>query len=98
MALQVRAEATRPVTDFLQHVFAKGADAAWILDRDGKVMHGGIVCDDQPEDRTGTICVQPDVPGQYLRSLPSGVEVWPAGRKSDFAGRVLASQEGQAGG
>ncbi len=97
MALQAQAEATRPSIDFLQHVFAKGADAVWILDRDGKVARGGIVCEGQPEDRTGAICVQPDVPGQYLRSLPSGVEVWAAGGRSYFAARVPASQEGQAG-
>ena len=98
MALQVRAEATRPVTDFLQHVFAKGADAAWILDRDGKVVRGGVVCDDQPEDRTGTICARPDVPGQFLRSLPSGVEIWAAGGRSYFAARIPASRQGQSGG
>jgi len=98
LALMARAEAPRPSTDFLQHVFAKGADAVWILDRDGKVTRGGIICDDQPEDRTGAICVQPDVPGQFLRSLPSGVEVWVAGGRSYFAARVPASQESQAGG
>src|SRR2546423_7111852 len=98
MALQAQAEATRRGTDFLQHVFEKGADAVWILDRDGKVVEGGIVCDNQPENRTGAICVQPDVAGQYLRSLPSGVEVWSAGGRSYFAARVSASQESQAGG
>src|SRR5260370_40989596 len=98
MALQARAEATHPGTDFLQRVFAKGADAIWILDRDGKVTRGGIVCDDQPEDRAGAICVQADVPGQDLRSLSSGVEVWTAGGRSYFAARVPASQEGLAGG
>ncbi len=98
MALQAQAEATRPGADFLQQVFAKGADAVWILDRDGKVIRGGIVCDDQAEDRSGAVCVQPDVPGQYLQSLPSGVEVWAAGRRGYFAARVPASQEDQAGG
>src|SRR5882762_8038742 len=87
MALQAQAEATRPSTDFLQRVFAKGADAVWVLDRDGKVIEGGIVCDNQPE-----------VSGQYLRSLPSGVEVWSAGGRRYFAARVPASQEGQARG
>jgi two-component system, NtrC family, nitrogen regulation sensor histidine kinase NtrY len=98
MALQARAEASRPGEDFLQHVLAKGADAVWILDRDGKVTRGGIVCEDQPEDRTGAICTRPDVAGQYLRSLPSGVEVWAAGGKSYFAARVPEKQEGQTGG
>jgi two-component system nitrogen regulation sensor histidine kinase NtrY len=98
LALQALAEANRPGTDFLQHVFARGGDAVWFVDRDGKVLRGGIVCDSQPEDRTGTICVQTDVPGQYLRSLPSGVEVWSAGGRSYFATRVPVVQENQAGG
>src|SRR5438067_5512857 len=98
MALQAQAEATRRGTDFLQYVFEKGADAVWILDRDGKVVKGGIVCDNQPENRTGAICVQPDMAGQYLRSLPSGVEVWSALGRSYFAARVASSQEGQPGG
>src|SRR5438067_449738 len=98
MALQAQAEATRRGTDFLQHVFEKGADAVWILDRDGKVVKGGIVCDNQPENRTGAICVQPDMAGQYLRSLPSGVEVWSALGRSYFADRVASSQESQPGG
>src|SRR5438552_2683323 len=98
MALEAQAEATRPSTDFLQHVFAKGADAVWVLDGNGQVTQGGIVCDDQPEDRAGAICAQPEVSGQYLRSLPSGVEVWSAGGRSYFAARVPASPAGPAGG
>jgi len=98
MALQAQAEAVRPGTDFLQHVFATGVDAVWILDRDGKVIRGGIVCDNQTEDRTGTICVQTDVPGQYLRSLQSGVEVWAAEGRNYFAARVPAGQGGPVGG
>jgi len=98
MALQAKAEATRDSADFLQHVFEKGADAVWILDQNGKVVRGGIVCDNPPENRTGAICVQPDVPGQYLRSLASGMEIWAAGGRSYFAARVAASQQEQTGG
>jgi len=98
MALQAQAEATRPGTDFLQLVFARGADAVWILDRDGKVVQGGIVCDGQPENRIGPICVQPNVSGRYLRTLPSRVEIWVAGGKSYFAARILASRKAQDGG
>src|SRR5713226_7753312 len=98
MALQAQAEATRPGTDFMQLVLARGADAVWILDRDGKVVQGGIVCDGQPENRIGPICVQPNVPGRYLRSLPSRVEIWAAGGKSYFAARVPASRKVQDGG
>src|SRR5438552_3074473 len=97
VALQAREDAARPAADFLQLAFAKAADAVWILDRDGKTLRGGIVCDSQPENRTGAICVQPGVFGTYLRTLPSGVEVWSAGGRNYFATRVPASQD-QAGG
>lgn len=96
LALQAQAEATR--ADFLEHVFEKGADAVWILDRDGRVVKGGIVCDSQPENRTVGICVQPDVPAKYLGSLPSEVEVWSARGRSYFAARVAASLESLPGG
>lgn len=98
MALQAQAEVNRPGAAVFQHAFAKGVDALWFLDRDGKVLQGGIVCDSQTEDRSGAICVQPDVSGQYLRSLPSGVEVWAVGGRSYFAARVSVSQENHAGG
>src|SRR2546422_5244078 len=98
LALAAQAESSSSSAEFLRHVFAKGADAVWILDGDGKVIRGGIICDDRPEDRTGAICVQPDVPGEYLRSLQSGVEVWAAGGRRYFAARVRASQEGKAEG
>jgi two-component system nitrogen regulation sensor histidine kinase NtrY len=98
IAMQAGTEATRPSAEFLQHVFAKSADAVWILDANGKVIKGGIVCDSQPEDRTGAICVQPDVPGQYLRTLSSGVEVWEAGGRNYFAARVPELPQSQAGG
>ena len=97
IALQAQAETNRSATDVLQYVFAKGADALWFLDRDGRVVRGGIVCDNQPEDRSGTICVQ-DLSGQYLRALPSGVEVWAVGGRSYFAARVPTSPQDQAGG
>jgi two-component system, NtrC family, nitrogen regulation sensor histidine kinase NtrY len=99
MALQAREDAAHPDRDFLQFAFAKGADAVWVLDRDGKTLRGGIVCDNQPEEnRTGKVCVQPDVRGEYLRTLASGVEVWSAGGRNYFATRVPASQKDKAGG
>ena len=98
MALEAQAEAHRSSADLLEHIFARGADAVWFLDGDGKILRGGILCDSQPEDRTGAICVQPDVPGQYLRSLQSGVEVWVAGGRSYFAARVPAAPGNQPDG
>lgn len=88
MASQAQADAARPGEDFLQNAFVKGVDAIWILDRNGKPIGGGIRCDDQQDDRGGPICVQPNVLGEYLRSLPSGVEIWSAGGRTYFAARA----------
>jgi PAS domain S-box-containing protein len=93
MAFQAQAEAARPGEGFLKHAFAKGADAVWILDRDGTPIRGGIVCDTQPENRTDSVCVQSPVLGKYVRSLQSGVEVWEAGRRYYFAARVPPSRK-----
>src|SRR3979490_2242858 len=51
MAEQVREEAAQPGDDLLRRAFARGADAVWILDAQGKPVRGAIVCDKQPEDR-----------------------------------------------
>jgi len=88
IALQVLAEQNRSDEDFLQHALAKGVDAVWILNREGNPVRGGFVCDSQPEDRRGTICVQKDISAQYLRSLQSGVDVWQDGGRNFFAARV----------
>src|SRR5260370_23028826 len=42
IALQVQEEAKRQETDYLQHAFARGAHAVWILDRDGAAVRRGI--------------------------------------------------------
>src|SRR6267378_4534362 len=97
MAEQVQEEAERPGEDFLRHAFLRGADAVWILDAHGKPVRGGIVCDNQPEDRR-TICAQPGVLGAFARSLPSGVEIWAADGKNYFAARVPMMQAGQPAG
>src|SRR5256886_11294345 len=94
MASQAQAEASRHSADFLQHVFEKGADAVWILDRDGKVVKGGIVCDNQPENRTDAICVQPNVAGQDLRLLPGGGGGWGGVGRGYFAAPVASSPGG----
>ena len=98
LALQVQSEARRSGDDFLRHAFAKGADAVWILDQEGKPIRGGTVCDNQAEDRRGTICVEPDVSGHYLRPLQSGMEVWQAGGRNYFAARVQNFHNGKPAG
>jgi PAS domain S-box-containing protein len=95
VALQAQAEAVHPGNDFLQHALARGVDAVWILNQEGKPIRGGVVCDNQPEDRHGEICAQPDVSAKYLRSLQSGVEVWQSGGRNYFAARVPTQGEGK---
>jgi two-component system nitrogen regulation sensor histidine kinase NtrY len=98
MALWAQGEAFRTGEDFFQHTFARGADAVWILSRDGKAIRGGVVCENQAEERIGQICVQADVLGEYLQTLPSGVEIWRAGGRDYFAARVAKLDEGKATG
>lgn len=95
LALQAQSDAARPGDAFLQAAFAKGADAVWILNQDGKPIRGGIVCDNQPEARHGTVCVQPNTSAVYLRSLQSGVEVWQANGRSYFAARISNLKDGK---
>ena len=96
VATDAQGENSATTDALLQHAFAKGADALWILDKNGNPVRGGIVCDNQPEDRRGVICVQANVLGKPLRQLPSGAEVWDAGGRNYFAVRVPALHEGQA--
>jgi PAS domain S-box-containing protein len=98
VALQVQADLLHPGEDFLQHAFARGVDAVWILSQDGKPIRGGVVCDNQAEDRSSEICAQPDVSAKYLRSLQSGVEVWQSGERSYFAARVPNHADGKVSG
>jgi len=98
LALQVQSAAQKPGDDFMQDAFAKGADAVWILDQSGTPVRGGIVCDNQPEDRRGAICMQPTASGEYLRSLESGVEVWEAEGKNYFGARVPNFEDGKPAG
>ena len=98
LALEAQSDASQPTEALLQHAFARGADAVWILDKDANPLRGGVVCDTQPEDRRGPICAQAGVLGKPLRVLPTGVEVWDANGKAYFAVRVPTAQKGQAAG
>ena len=97
MAELAQEEAAQSGEDFLKHAFARGADAIWILDAQGKPVRGGIVCDNQPEERR-TICEQPGVLGKFVATLPSKVEIWEADGKSYFAARLPTLQGGQPAG
>jgi two-component system nitrogen regulation sensor histidine kinase NtrY len=80
---------------FLQHSLELGLDGVWLLDAQGRAVVGGVVCADQPEDRTDQICTMAGVAGTPQRILPSGVELWVARNQSYFAARVPAPLTGQ---
>jgi two-component system nitrogen regulation sensor histidine kinase NtrY len=88
LARQAQLNLAQPTEELLKHSFEAGLDALWILDKDGKPIRGGVVCDDQPEDRTGQICEHVGVFGIPIRTLPSGVEVWQAQGKDYLVGRL----------
>lgn len=94
LAFQAQSDELHFGKDFLQHALARGADAVWILNQSGKPIRGGIICDSQPEDRR-TTCAQNDLTGEYLRTLPSGVEVWQDRGRGYFAARVPNLKNGK---
>jgi PAS domain S-box-containing protein len=79
---------------FLQHAFTAGLDAVWVFDSRGKFVKGGVVCDDQQEDRTLNICSVSGEQGTLENSLPSGVEIWQSKNKSYFAAHVPVTLKG----
>ncbi len=95
LAREVQEDASQSPEDQLQHAFAGGADAIWILDKEGRATRGGVVCENQSEDRQGTICTQAGVLGKMEEVLPSGIELWTAADKSYFAAQVPFVQDGK---
>src|SRR5260370_32043426 len=71
-----------PTNDRMKRAFSSGLDAVWLVDKDGKPVSGGVVCEEQPEDRSGIICQRAGVLGSLLSTLPSGVGVWQAERRN----------------
>jgi two-component system nitrogen regulation sensor histidine kinase NtrY len=95
LARHVQVDSAEPTEKILQDAFKSGLDALWILDKDGNVVRGGVVCDDQPEDRSAQICESVGVVGKPMKTLPSGVEIWEARGKDYLVGRIPAFDKGQ---
>jgi two-component system, NtrC family, nitrogen regulation sensor histidine kinase NtrY len=95
LATNIEASSSTSVEEQLQHAFAMGADAVWVLDKDGNATRGGVVCDSQSEERQGPICAQVGVLGKLARVMPSGVELWTAEGRDYFAVRVPNARGGQ---
>jgi nitrogen fixation/metabolism regulation signal transduction histidine kinase len=73
---------------FVQRALGIGLDAIWVFDGDGNFVKGGVVCEEQPENRTAQLCSVSGVEGSMMRRLPSGVEIWQAKNKTYFAATV----------
>ncbi len=95
LARQVQSNSSLPMNELLQRSFSSGLDAVWLLDKDGKPVGGGVVCEEQPEDRSGVICQHAGVLGSPLRTLPSGVEVWQAEGKNYLVARIPTVELGK---
>ncbi|MGH9742700.1 MAG: HAMP domain-containing protein, partial [Candidatus Acidiferrum sp.] len=98
LAMAAQEDGSASTADQLQHAFANGADALWVVGVDGAALRGGVVCEDQSEDRRGTICAQEGVLGKQEEVLPSGLEVWAADDKNYFAAKVPLLQDGKIAG
>jgi len=88
LGYQAAQHAEEPSDAFLQHSLSLGLDAVWIYDANGEFLKGGVVCSDQPEDRSKELCTVSGVQGARQNSLPSGVEIWLVKNNSYFAARV----------
>jgi two-component system nitrogen regulation sensor histidine kinase NtrY len=98
LARQAQSNTSLPTNEWLQHAFSSGLDAIWLFDTDGKTVRGGVVCDEQPEDRTGAICQRAGVLGIQLQTLPSGVEVWQAQGRNYLVARIPTAENGRSTG
>ncbi len=98
LARQAQTNLSLPTSEVLQHAFASGLDAVWVLDKDGKTVRGGVVCEEQPEDRSGAICQRAGVLGSPLQTLPSGVEVWQAQGRNYLVARIPTVELGKNSG
>jgi PAS domain S-box-containing protein len=95
LARTALSESSSKPDEFLSKAAKLGADAAWVLDKDGNVLGGGVVCDPLQEDRSGQVCLN-TVAGHLLRVMPSGVELWQVQENTYFASRVPIPEVGKA--
>lgn len=98
LARQVQANLSQPTDELLRRAFDSGLDAVWVLDKNGTVLRGGVVCEQQTEDRSSQDCQLTGVLGRQIGTLPSGVEIWEAQGKSYFVARIAAAEIGTGSG
>jgi two-component system nitrogen regulation sensor histidine kinase NtrY len=95
LARQSQMKPGESTADFLKRGVESGLDALWILDKNGKAVQGGVVCNDQAVDRTGQVCERVGALGNPVRTLPSGIEVWEAQGKNYLVGRSPVADMGK---
>jgi len=95
VAREVEPLASKPTPELLNHAIAAGADAVWILDRDGRAISGGVLCDEPPEARNRAACSTPGVLGKQIRTLQSGIEIWQAGNHTYSGARIPLNEPGK---
>ena len=88
LARQAEPLSSQPAPDFVKRAVALGADAIWILDRDGNAIRGGVVCEHPTEDRAAENCTETGVLGKRLTQLSSGLEVWTANGATYSSARI----------
>jgi len=72
-----------------------GADAAWTLGKNDRVLDGVAVCKDQPDLRpSGQFCFD-NVEGRRIRSLAGNVELWEANGTCFLVARAPVVDHGQ---
>ena len=96
LARQLQSNSSLSTNELLQRAFASGLDAVWLLDKDGKPERGGVICEEQSEDRSGLICQRAGVLGSPLSMLPSGLEVWQAQGRNYLVARLPTVEPGKA--
>src|SRR5712692_9102656 len=75
-----------------------GADAAWTLGKNDRVLDGVAVCKDQPDLRpSGQFCFD-KVEGRRIRSLAGNVELWEANGTCFLVARAPVVDHGQVEG
>jgi len=84
--------------EFVQQALRIGLDGVWLFDANGQFLKGGVICADQPEDRSLEICSVTGAKGSLQITLPSGIEIWRARDKSYFAAGVAVNLAGQGHG
>jgi PAS domain S-box-containing protein len=94
LAREAQMNSGQPPDEILRRALISGVDALWILDKSGKAIQGGVICEDQVSDRNGQICQRSGVLGKLVRTLPSGLEVWQSEGNTYLVSQIPTTDHG----